>query len=132
MGDLKIKKVKPLTNKIITTANKYDDDCHLTMDGMIIDKHKMKGALKLYQTVLAVGPLVKDVKVGDVVLIDPTRYGVRDWEENVSNQTDKFSKKGKDMLLNIKFDIPSIIIDEHECLELYEADCKYILLEYTE
>ena len=132
MGELKIKKVKPLTNKIITTDNKYDEDCHLTMDGMLIDKQKTKGALKLYQTVLAIGPMVKDIKVGDVVLIDPTRYGVRDWKESVSDQTDQYSKKGKNMLLNITFDIPSIIVDGHECLELYEADCKYILLEYEE
>ena len=35
---------------------------------------KTKGAIKEYQTVIAIGSIVKDIKVGDIVMINPKRY----------------------------------------------------------
>ena len=69
---MKIKSVTPQSNRIITTANRYHEK---DFDGTII--LKTDGALKEYQTVVAVSPMVDrqgNIKVGDVVMIDPTRY----------------------------------------------------------
>ena len=70
---LKIKKIKPLFNKILTTMDLYDNP--MTEDG-IIDGSKEDGGIKEYQTVIAVGPTVKCVKPGDLVVINPARYQV--------------------------------------------------------
>jgi len=70
---LKIKKIKPMFNNIVTTADKYEDDYRT---GGIIDPSKSRGSLKEYQTVVAVGNMVKDIKPGDTVMIDPKRYAV--------------------------------------------------------
>lgn len=70
---LNITKVKPMFNVIVTTADKYEED---TKTGSIIDPTKSRGTLKEYQTVVAVGASVRDINVGDKVMIDPTRYAV--------------------------------------------------------
>lgn len=71
---LKIKKIKPMFNNIVTTADKYDDDYRTCG---IIDPSKSRGSFKEYQTVVAVGNMVKDIKPGDTVMIDPKRYAVK-------------------------------------------------------
>lgn len=68
---MKIKKVKPLLNHVITTADIYAVD-NLN-DGLIADNGS-EGQFKEYQTVVAVGPNVATVKPGDVVLINPQAY----------------------------------------------------------
>lgn len=70
---LKITKIKPMFNHIVTTADKYEEDYRT---GGIIDPTKSRGSLKEYQTVVAVGNMVKDIKPGDKVMIDPTRYAI--------------------------------------------------------
>ena len=66
MSTLKIKKIKPMFNRVLTTCDLYTED--LMTDG-IIDSTKVEGAIKEYQTVIACGPTVKCVKPGDVVVI---------------------------------------------------------------
>lgn len=75
---LKITKVKPMFNNIITTADKYEDDYRT---GGIIDPTKSRGSLKEYQTVVAVGSMVKNIAPGDKVMIDPKRYAVMKHQE---------------------------------------------------
>lgn len=70
---LKITKIKPMFNHIVTTADKYEEDYRT---GGIIDPTKSRGSLKEYQTVVAVGSMVRDIKPGDKVMIDPTRYAI--------------------------------------------------------
>ena len=69
----KLLKVKPMFNRIITTMDVYEKDQY---NGHVIDTTKQKGSLKEYQTVLSVGTTVRDIKEGDLVCIDPTRYMV--------------------------------------------------------
>ena len=59
---MKIKKIKPLFNSLITTMDKYEED--VTNNG-IIDTKRQEGSLKEYQTVIAVGTTVRDIKVGN-------------------------------------------------------------------
>lgn len=74
---MNIKKIRPLYNNIITTYEAYKED---VKKGSVIVQSA--GAIKEYQTVVAVGPMVRDIKVGDVVMINPARYAVKKYKEN--------------------------------------------------
>lgn len=69
---LKLKKIKPMFNNILTTMEKYEED---VMSMGIITKKQ--GGLKEYQKVVEVGSSVRDVKEGDLVCINPKRFAVR-------------------------------------------------------
>ena len=69
---LKIIKCKPMLNHIITTANVYEES--QINGGVIDDEGKLEGKFKEYQTVVAIGPHVRDVQVGDLVIINPSAY----------------------------------------------------------
>ena len=67
----KLIKVTPMFNRIITTMDTYEEDQY---NGNLLDTTKQKGSLKEYQKVLSVGTTVRDIKEGDIVCIDTTRY----------------------------------------------------------
>ena len=69
---LKIIKCRPMLNHIITTANVYEES--QINGGVIDDEGKLDGKFKEYQTVVSVGPHVRDVQVGDLVIINPSAY----------------------------------------------------------
>jgi hypothetical protein len=54
----------------VTTKNEYTEEDSKKGDLIV----KANGTLKEYQTVVAVGPLVRGVNVGDVICINPKRY----------------------------------------------------------
>ena len=70
---LKINKIRPLNTTVITTAECYDDETGKT--GSLITK--VAGTLKEYQRVVAIGPLVRNIEVGDLVAVNPSNYAVR-------------------------------------------------------
>lgn len=116
-------KVKPMFNAIITTMNVYDRDQY---NGSLIDTSKTKGAIKEYQTVVAVGNAVRDIKVGDVVAIDPTRYTVvQHADKNLANNI-----KGDELKVGYKF--KTIKLDGVEHLMLFDQDISYIIEESRE
>jgi hypothetical protein len=61
-----------MLNHIITTANVYEES--QINGGVIDDEGKLEGKFKEYQTVIAVGPHVRDAQVGDLVIINPSAY----------------------------------------------------------
>lgn len=67
---LKLRKIKPLFSQVLVTENVYgyDDRDH---SGIIVHK---KGDIMPYQTVVAVGDDVKQVKPGDKVKINYYKY----------------------------------------------------------
>lgn len=73
---LVVKKLKPLFTNIVTTMNKYVEAQYIP-GTQIIDTSTVSGGIKEYQKVVAVGTCVRDINVGDIVVIDPTRYGIR-------------------------------------------------------
>lgn len=73
-----VKKIRPLYTSIVTTMDKYEEDEY---NGSLIDSTKTKGTLKEYQKVIAVGDLVKNIQVGDLVCINPSRYAVKKHKE---------------------------------------------------
>lgn len=121
---LKIKKMQPMFTALLTTMNKYEHD--ILTDGGIIDTTKQQGTLKEYQTVLAVGTTVRDIKVGDVVHINPIRYAI------------KKHKAGslKDGIIEdnpvIEYNFNVIEVDGEPCLLLQDSDINFIIKDYEE
>ena len=120
---LKIKKIKPLFNKILTTMDLYDNP--MTEDG-IIDGSKEDGGIKEYQTVIAVGSTVKCVKPGDLVVINPARYQVMKHKEG--------SLKDGVITDNpvISYNFPILVVDDRPCLYLYDSDVDFVIKEWEE
>ena len=118
---MNIKKVKPMFNAIITTMNRYEDDD----DSDTLIKNT-SGSLKEYQTVVAVGGSVRDIKVGDVVQIDPSRYAQKQHKED--SLKNGIVSDNPVMSYNFK----TVLIDGEQCLLLYDSDISYIIEEYEE
>lgn len=115
-----LKKIKPMFNRIITTMDLYEED---QVQGKVIDSTKQKGTMKEYQTVIAVGSTVRDIKEGDLVCINPTRYAKM-------KHNDKSMKNGiieDNLVVGYKFH--TIDIDGKECLMLYDQDIDFVVEE---
>lgn len=112
-----IKKVKPLFNGVITTMNKYGTEY---LKGTTIIDTSISDTVKEYQTVVAVGPQVKGVEVGDVVYINPKRYAVMKHKEGtLQDGTIKDNP-----VIGYKFDI--IEIDNVPHLYIFDNDIKFV------
>lgn len=115
---IKLNKVKPMFNRIITTMDVYEKDQY---NGNLIDTTKQKGSLKEYQTVISIGSTVRDIKEGDIVCIDPTRY-------MVTKHRDKSLQNniiGDDLSIGYKFN--TIKLKDKECMMLYDQDIIFIV-----
>ena len=116
---LKIKSIKPLFTNVLTTGDKYEED--EKDNGLIIAN---KGDLKLYQTVIAVGSMVRDIKVGDRVMINPKNYAVKKYDPNSV-------KEDMGMNSTIGYQMPWVTVDDaegnpQECLLLLDRDIEFI------
>lgn len=81
---LHVTKIKPLFDHLLITADKFEKD--MVHNGVILAG---KGDLKLWQTVVAVGSVVRDIKVGDKVMINPNDFAVKKYNKNsVQNDLD--------------------------------------------
>ena len=116
------KKIKPMFTALITTMNRYETD-NFTKSG-IIDVSKQKGALKEYQEVISIGSSVRDVKIGDIVSINPARFAVMKHKEG----SFKDGVIQDNQVLEYKFDI--IKIDNEDYLLLQDRDIEFIIEEY--
>jgi len=75
---LKISKVTPMSTRMLVTGDKFKED--MFNDRGFLESNK--GDLKVYQKVLAVGPMVRDIKPGDMVMIDFMHYAVMQYDPN--------------------------------------------------
>lgn len=118
---LKIKKLKPMFNRILVTSDKYDKD--VKQNGVVIIT---AGTLKEYQKVLAVGDTVRNIKEGDLVCINPTRYAVK------KHQTGTL----KDGIVTdnptVSYNLNLVEVDGNTCIMLYDQDVDYIVEDYSE
>lgn len=108
---------------LITTMDKYDKDMKV---GDLIDIHRKEGSLKEYQKVLAVGSSVRDIKVGDLVWINPTRFGVKKHREGSL----KDGVITDNPIITYNFDV--VEMDGKQCLLLQDRDIDFIIEEYEE
>ena len=121
---LRVKKIKPLFNRVVTTANMYTED-ERTNDG-IVDSSKEEGAIMEYQTVVSVGKMVTCVKPGDLVVINPSRYAVMKHKEG--------SMKDGVITDNpvLGYNFPLIELEGKPHLFIYDSDIDYIIKEVEE
>ena len=118
---LKIKKFKPAFTGIVTTMDQYEKD---VVEGGLIKVNK--GTIKEYQKVLAVGSCVREVKVGDTVLVDPKNY--RKMKHQEGSLKDGIITDN--MVVGYAFDIMEI--DGKHVLYLQDRDIKGIIEESEE
>lgn len=116
---LRIKKIKPMFTSIVTTGDKFTED--MTEHGFIIAK---KGDLKLWQKVLFIGPSVRNVEVGNMVMINADHYAVKKYsKESVHNDLDNnpvLTYNFKWVTIDDSTDTPT------DCLLLDERDVEYV------
>lgn len=120
---LKINKIKPMANRVLTTCELYNEV--VTADG-IIDSSKEEGSIREYQTVVAVGPTVRDVKVGDVVVINPTRYQIMKHREG--------SLKDGVITDNpvMGYNFPIMDINGKPHLYIFDSDVDFVMEDFEE
>lgn len=119
-----IKKIKPMFTALITTMDKYEHD--IITDGGLIDTSKQQGCLKEYQRVVAVGTTVRDIKEGDLVCINPTRFAVRKHK----NGSLKDGVISDNPVIDYKFDI--VEMNNTPYLLLQDRDINFIVEDYEE
>lgn len=119
---LKIKDIRPVYTRLITTANKYEET---QLNGGLIDINKLEGRYKEYQTVVRVGSAVREVKEGDIVLIDPSRYMKRKFSDNSLRE---------DFVENpiIEINIPTVTMNEEDYFMIEERDIAYVIADSEE
>lgn len=112
---LHIKEIRPLYTSIVTTGNKYEEDAY---EGAVLVAKK--GDLKTYQTVIAVGSSVRDIKAGDQVMINVMNYAVKKYnKDSIQNDIDN------NPTLNFRFnwiDLDDSDGNTKECLLLNDRD----------
>lgn len=121
---LVIKKIQPMYTKILTTMCKYEED--ELMSGGLIDATKTQGTLREYQTVVAVGNSVRNVKVGDLVCVNPERYAVKKHEAGSLKDgviTDNPVIKYNFNIMELE-GVPHLLLDEN--------DVSFIITDYEE
>ena len=118
---IEIKSIKPLFTGIITTADKYtEDDVHES--GIILN---VEGSVRDYQKVLAVGSSVRDIKVGDLVVLDYSHYAKKKFSDNslredfVDNPT-------------VSIEVPIVTMDGKDVFLIDQRDVKYVIEDYEE
>lgn len=115
---LKVKSIKPLFTGVLTTANKYETTS--TKNGIIISAKQTEGHIKEYQTVVKVGSSVREIKPGDIVLINPSRYLRKKFDEN--SIRDDFDKNP-----TIEINIPTVVINDKEYFLIEDRDVAYVI-----
>ena len=122
---IEIKTLTPMFNMILTSACRYTEDEVKTAGGLI-DLSKEDQPVKEFQEILAVGPNVKDLKVGDFVCLNFNRY-----KRPIHNDQDAANKiKGDKITFEYLFD--SVVVDNVQMLRLYDSDVVYKINSYKE
>lgn len=113
-----IKKIKPMFNGLVTTCEKYPNNQFIG-NTTLLDASKAD-TIKEYQKVVAVGPSVRGIEVGDTVFINPARYAVKKHQEG--------SLKDGVITDNpvIGYNFKIVKIDGVDHLYIYDNDVEYV------
>lgn len=109
-----------MTNHIVTTMDRFESN----ENKLILDIKEAEGVVKDIQQVLAIGPLVRDVKVGDYVRINPDRY-IRvkhNLRDDLNNENE----------MEVKINFPVVDLESGRFLFLTEGDVDYVIEEFAE
>lgn len=120
---LHITEIKPTYNHLLVTGDTFEKD--MIQGGVIVAK---KGDLKLWQKVVAIGPSVRDIKVGDMVMIIPDHFAVKKYNKNsVQNDLDN------NPILTYNFPFETIDDEKgdlHDFLYIADNDIRYVFEGY--
>ena len=121
---LKIIECVPMLNHVILTANRYEESDF--NDSLIDDEQKLVGNIKEYQTVVSVGPYVKDLKAGDFVVVNPKAYA------KPIHKTKDTSVRGLlgDDEVEMRVEFPTIEINGTPHLFLYDRDIDMVITKH--
>ena len=122
MKDIKINKIKPLFNTVITTLDVYEED--LIENGMV---RYQQGTLKVYQKVLAIGESVRGIEVGDLVLVNYNNFARTKYRKNNS-----FKEDTSEMEEEVVFDIPRLILGGKIVGKFSDRDIEGVITDYEE
>lgn len=119
------KKIKPMFTALVTTCDKEKD---IFIKGtQLIDSTKVQqDSVSPYQRVIAVGTTVRDIKVGDVIKINPIRFAVKKHQPGSL----KDGVITDNMITGYEF--PAIDLNGVPHLLLQDRDVEYIVEEWTE
>lgn len=119
---INITNIIPTFNHIVTTMDIYTVD-DATKDG-IVDTSILKMQVKPYQKVVAVGSMVRDIKVGDLVKVDPSRYRVvRQKKNSIKDDMEEYTPVDE-----YRFRI--VEMNHKKYLFLSDSDIEYIISDY--
>ncbi len=123
MTNIIAEEVKPVFTGVVTTCDMWE--AMGEKDGLL-DTDKQQGTVKPHQKVIAVGDSCRNVKVGDLVVINPSRFAIRQYADN--SLKDGIVKEN----VTIGYNFPIIEVNEKPCLLLTENDISYIIEKYKE
>lgn len=135
MGELILKKIQVRNNSIITTANRLNVEEHIELEhdkatGLLFkNMSEANNAHKLIQRVVNVGPMVKDIKEGDWVFLNPLHYMNRQLIEQKNGIEADINEKHMKEVYGPDYEFPTIILDGVEYLMLFDRDVEYIILD---
>lgn len=118
---INIKRIRPLANYLLVTKEVYS-----AKDFNGVFQEKVDGSLKEYQRVIAVGPMVRSVQVGDLVSINPKRYAVRKYKSNsIKNDIEEMQEI-------IGFNIPEVTMDHQKYMLITDQDLEFVIEDFEE
>lgn len=145
MEEVKLNQIQVRANTIVTTACRYynskeEKDAAFAKKKASTDpKERMistaedKNLPFLYQKVINVGPVVHDIKVGDIVKINPLYYLDRKLvEQRSSLEKDVLDVTGtrvKETYSQLDYTFPTTVLNGEECLLLFDRDIEFIVVE---
>ena len=112
-----------MNNSLVTTKDEYTKEDVTNGSGIIT---KMIGSLKEYQRVVAIGPLVRNISVGDLVCINPKRYAIKKHE----NGSLKDGVITDNPVVAYNFNV--IELDHKPHLLLYDSDIDFVITDFDE
>ncbi len=138
MEELKLQKIQVRNNAIVTTAERYNEEAHIELEhdqptGLLFKNMKEANNLpKLVQKVINVGPMVRDIQVGDWVFINPLHYLNRKLVEQKNDLKSDIPEAHLKEEYGPEYEFPVIELDGVEHLLLFDRDVEYIILRATE
>ena len=135
MEALNLKKIQVRNNSIITTAQRLNVEEHIELEHdkatgrLFKNMSEANNAHKLVQQVINVGPMVKDIKEGDWVFLNPLHYLNRQLVEQKNSLDADINEKHMKEVFGPDYEFPTIYLDGVEHLMLFDRDVEYIILD---
>ena len=135
MEALNLKKIQVRNNSIITTARRLNVEERIELEhdkatGLLFkNMSEANNAHMLIQQVINVGPMVRDIKEGDWVFLNPLHYMNRQLVEQKNSIDSDIDEKHMKEEFGPDYEFPTIYLDGVEHLMLFDRDVEYIILD---